>query len=189
MAETFILAEVCANEFERDRVASYPATVRPLLERVDGFRSLSLWRATDDESRFLLLSHYAGAEAAAGGLKAVGEGHLLTDYVDSLTAPPDVRQVVVDARDGASPGKVPSGGYLSMSTQAPSNEEAARQDLEDVLAGLLYLTGCLGTAHGANAARPGELIGLAFWANHETFMASVPEISPYPVRGFRKLSV
>lgn len=187
MAETFILAEVVANEFEWQQVARYPSEARPLLEAVDGFRSITLWRAADDETRFLLVSHYAGSEAAEVGLKALGSGHLLSDYVDSLAAPPDVRQVAIDARDGTAPGRVEPGGYLSCSTQTPSNEDAARQDLEDVLAGLLYLPGCLGTAHGSNAARPGELIGLAFWSNRESYKASVPEVAPYPVRLFRRV--
>ena len=187
MAEIFILAEVGANEFEREPVAGYPGTVRPILERVDGFRSITFWRATDDDSRFLFVSHYADAEAATAGLKALGDGHLLSDYVESLSAPPDVRQITIDGRDGFGPGKVEPGGFLSLSTQTPSNEEAVRQDLEDVLAGLLYLPGCLGTAHGSNAARPGEVVGVAFWADRESYNASVPELAPYPVRLFRRV--
>ncbi len=187
MAETFILAEICANEFQRDAVAGFVTTVRPLLEAVDGFRSLTLWRAADDSERFLLLTHYADSEAAAAGLRMLADGHLLTDYIESMTTPPDVRQVEVLARDGVAPGKVEPGGHLSISTQAPSDEEAGLQDLEDVLAGLLYLPGCLGTAHGDNIARPGELIGLAFWANQTAYQASVSDHPTYPVRLFRRV--
>lgn len=188
MAEVFILAEVQANEFQREALSGFAATVQPLLGELDGFRSITVWRATGDDGCYLLVSHYADSEAAAEGLKLLADGHLLSDYVDSLAGPPDVRHVEVHARNGVAPGLVKAGECVSVSTQSPSNELAAAQDLEDVLAGLLYLEGCLGTAHGTNSARPGELIGLAFWNSASAYQASVSANPPYPVRLFRRLA-
>lgn len=188
MAETFILAEIRANEFQRDAVAGFATVVHPLLEEIDGFRSLTVWRDADDDCAHLLLSHYADPETAVEGLKMLTRGHLLTDYVDSLTGPPDVRQVAIRARNGTAPGRVERGGHLSISTQLPSNQEAAQQDLEDVLASLLFLEGCLGTAHGENASRQGELVGIAFWSSASAYQASVSEHPPYPVRLFRRIA-
>lgn len=188
MAEVFILAEVQANEFQREAVSGFAVAVQPLLAELDGFRSITVWRAAADDSCYLLVSHYADTEAAGEGLKVLADGHLLSDYVDSMTSPPDVRELAIFARNGVAPGLVNPGECVSISTQSPSNEEAATQDLEDVLAGLLYLEGCLGTAHGTNTARPGELIGLAFWNSASAYQASVPANPPYPVRLFRRIA-
>ncbi len=187
--EALILAKLSVHKLDEPTSERYYEEILPVLQEVDGFRGLGLWRGTNGDGSHLAIYLYRDFESADDGLKAISDQRSFTSAQNVLSLPADVVRCRTFQARGLVTTDAPTGSYLSLSirTSEPGYGPELAEELERIFDELQIIPGFLGSFVGVNDALEEEIVGLASWASEDAFRTSLPKRSPYEVNLFKRV--
>lgn len=189
MGHVMTLATVWAPSDKFEVLTRFQDDAFDVLHDLEGFFSVSVWKDLDFPERYAVLLHYASWETAEKAAELAGEAEIIDKAYAAVDVPPEVMRVLIDYRNGVSPGRVDIGQVLSISRRRaePGHGGLLEKEVEDVFESMKYMDGFLGSIFGTNEALRDEVVGIAFWADRKSFDRSLPELVPYEIRLYERI--
>jgi heme-degrading monooxygenase HmoA len=184
MNKVLVAAELYVDILEFTEMHDWLRSV--IDERLEGLKSIELWRKADEPGRYLVLSEYSRGGASEDALQWMAD-NLLVSRLQSKESVPTVLCAAVrhslPRQEGACwmswVNAWAAGGY----------EEEKLEELQNILSDLSYLPGFAGSLLGTDISTPSQVLSLAFWADPESFATSMPGMPAHEVRLYEKVQI
>ncbi len=190
MSHYLTLGYAWVPDDDAELVFAFVEGARRICEPIDGFFSTTLWMDLDFPEKYAVMAHFGSLEAAVAAQEEMSASTLMTDTLERLQTPPDIRRIEAGRRHGTTLGRMELGQLASVSIRRadPGQGGSLEQDLSDVFEGLKYLDGYLGSIIGPNVAIPDEIVGFVLWTDRKPFDDSVARGSFYEIRLFERIA-
>ena len=187
MSEVIVIARlrVMATDLQ---LAKYREQLEQLEPNRRGLIGFSFWRSLEPDGGIMQIMRYQDQKVADEALEALIQSKP-GPLVQSVTIdPPNVDMMVPQKIHGKTPESVPIGGFVSFAQRYadPGLQEDLERDTEEVLAELAYIPGYLGSIWGNDLSLSEEIISMAFWADQDSLMSSIPTSHKVRIAKYQK---
>jgi hypothetical protein len=152
--------------------------------------SITLWESMERLGDYIAIMRYPDEAAADKGVEASSQTEALADIIVLAETPPDIRRYRITRDKGLREDQVDIGGVLSMSVRQadPGLGWDLDAELGRILDEIALLPGFLGSIHGRSATVHEQVMGIAFWRDKDSFLASVPSHHMYDLGSFHRVA-
>jgi hypothetical protein len=188
MSEIIVIARlrVMATDLQ---LAKYREQLEELEPNQRGLLGFSFWRSLEPDGGIMQVMRYRDQQVADEALEALIQSKP-GPLVQSVTIdPPNVDLMAPKQQHGKLPEQVPIGSYVSFAQRYadPGLQEDLEMDTEEVLSELHFIPGYLGSIWGNDVTLSEEIISMAFWANEDALMSSIPTSHKVKIAAYQRV--